>query len=150
MQDTIEDINENTCAAFALFWNICRSWLPPIIIDDIDKFTIGSGLPPMHPDIMEGHDSDYQITIDKLTFTFSNARLAPPMGLTANNYARCVFIILGAWASQCKCKGSSAMTTPHMSGLSLSQHCATTMTPMVVPFILQIMVFVLQVHQIPS
>ncbi|KAF8331270.1 hypothetical protein F5887DRAFT_895022 [Amanita rubescens] len=88
MEDTIEDINQNTCAAFALFWNICRSWVPPTIIDDIDKFTIGSGLPPMHPDIIEGHDSDYQITINQLTFTFSNARLAPPMGLTANNYAR--------------------------------------------------------------
>lgn len=44
--------------------------------------------------IEEEPDGDYNITIDDLTFTFSNAQHAPPMGLTANNYARCALIFL--------------------------------------------------------
>ena len=89
VQDTIEELNEDTCAAFALFWNLCRSWLPDEIINDIDASTLSLGLPPMAPTVQDSHDGGYHITLpDGLTVSFSDVRLAPPMGLTANNYAR--------------------------------------------------------------
>jgi len=92
MHDTIEEMNKDTCAAFALFWNMCRSWLPAGIIDDIDNFVINSGLPPMHPDVQEGHEGEYNIKRDDgLTISFTGVCLAPPMGLAANNYARWMF-----------------------------------------------------------
>lgn len=46
MGDTIEELNQDTCAAFALFWNMCLSWLPPEITADISGATLGSGAPP--------------------------------------------------------------------------------------------------------
>jgi len=88
-QDTIEELNEDTCAAFALFWNLCRSWVPPEVIQDIDTFTLGLGLPPMAPKAQDSHSGDYHITLSNgMAISFSDVRLAPPMGLTANNYAR--------------------------------------------------------------
>jgi hypothetical protein len=95
MQDTIEELDYDTCAAFTFLWNLCCSWLPPVIIDDINSFVENSGLPPMNRDIQEVHEGGYNITIDDLTISFAHVSLAPPMGLTAHNYARLVLILLG-------------------------------------------------------
>jgi hypothetical protein len=94
MPDTIEELNQDTCAAYALFWNMCQSWLPAEITDEIDDFTVNSGLPPMNPEVQEGHDGDYSFTVDGPTVNFSGVRLAPPSGLIANNYARCALQLL--------------------------------------------------------
>ena len=60
MQDTLEELDKDTCAAFALFWNLCHSWVPAEIIDDIDTFTIGAGLPPMDSKIQDTHTGNYK------------------------------------------------------------------------------------------
>ena len=88
MQDTIEELDQETCAAFAFFWNMCCSWLPPVIIDDIDNFILTSGLPPMNHDVQETHEGNYNCTIGDHNINFKHVRFAPPMGLAANNYAR--------------------------------------------------------------
>ncbi len=85
----ISALARDTAAAFALFWNLCRSWLPDEIIRDIDDFVAAHGLPSMDPTaITPTQDGAYTIAIGDTNFDFHDVRLAPPMGVMASNYAR--------------------------------------------------------------
>ena len=85
----LSELAQDTAAVFALFWNLCRSWLPEEIISDIDNFVTADGLPGMDPGpITPAPEGAYSITIEDTTFDFHNVQLAPPMGMMASNYAR--------------------------------------------------------------
>lgn len=85
----ISALARDTAAAFAVFWNLCRSWLPDEIICDIDKFVAAHGPPSMDPTATApAQDGAYTITIGDAAFDFHDVRLAPPMGVMASNYAR--------------------------------------------------------------
>lgn len=85
----ISELARDTAAVFALFWNLCRSWLPAEIISDIDKFIAAHSLPAMDPAATTpAQEGSYKVTIGDTDFDFHNVRLAPPMGMMASNYAR--------------------------------------------------------------
>ena len=48
-KEMISELARDTAAAFALFWNLCQSWLPPVIVSDINKFVAMHSLPAMDP-----------------------------------------------------------------------------------------------------
>ncbi|KAF8315567.1 hypothetical protein F5887DRAFT_1072859 [Amanita rubescens] len=85
------EINANVSAAFALFWNLCRFWLPDPVIDDIDNFMETTGIYPMDGNSRTGKlDGKYTIVAGDLEFEFTDARLAPPAGVVSQNYARAI------------------------------------------------------------
>ena len=87
--EEIERMNYRTSSAFALFWNLCRSWLPQEIIADIDEFMSSTGISAMDGNRrLSSIDGDYEATVGGLTYKFSNVRLAPPQGVMAANYSR--------------------------------------------------------------
>ena len=87
--DDVDELNYNTSAAFAFFWNLCRFWLPDIVIDDIDGFMRDTKIFPMVPNPQIGQlEGKYTVMVDDVEFEFHDARLAPPAGVVAKNYAR--------------------------------------------------------------
>lgn len=83
-----DKMNKNISAAFALFWNLCRFWLPPVVINDIDKFMEDTKIYPMDGSARTGKLSGkYEVIVDGVEFEFTDARLAPPAGVVAQNYA---------------------------------------------------------------
>jgi hypothetical protein len=88
-QEDRQKLDYQTSAAFALFWNMCRNWLPDCVISDIDQFVETTGLYSMDSNQrLGGRNGEYTIPIHNTSFTFSNAQLAPPTGVMAQNYAR--------------------------------------------------------------
>jgi hypothetical protein len=87
--ETLSELARDTAAAFALFWNLCQSWLPSEIIQDINNFIAKEELPPMDPaGPTPAQDGAYRVMIEDTSFDFSDVRLTPPMGVMASNYAR--------------------------------------------------------------
>lgn len=93
--DLRSDMNRDISAAFALFWNLCRFWLPDTIIADFDKFMQDTNIYPMNGDplALGKLEGKYTITFDETEFEFTDARLAPPAGNVSTNYARYMFQI---------------------------------------------------------
>jgi hypothetical protein len=90
-----DELNANVSAAFALFWNLCCFWLPPVVIHDIDDFMEGTNMCPMSPNICPGKiEGKYMVTVDDIEFEFVDACLAPPGGVVSKNYVRWVCICL--------------------------------------------------------
>ena len=87
-----EEVNNDISAAFALFWNLCRFWLPSTIIADVDNFMQESNIYPMAANSAEkpygNLNGKYIITVDDTEFEFTDACLAPPAGVVSQNYAR--------------------------------------------------------------
>lgn len=97
-----ETINYEASSAFAVLWGLARSQLDPEIIADFDTFLAKIG----HDVRMDGDKTmgvdefghgKYKIKLDEgeREFEFHNVELAPPTGVMAENYCRCVqsFII---------------------------------------------------------
>lgn len=90
-KETVQNLDTDTSAVFAMFWNMCRAWLPDEIIKDIDAFTRRTRIPLMDG----GHRIDantgkYAVFIDGIEIEFYDALLAPPTGVMSTNYARFV------------------------------------------------------------
>ncbi|KIL54343.1 hypothetical protein M378DRAFT_92754 [Amanita muscaria Koide BX008] len=84
----LHDFDAQCSSAFAFFWNLARSWLPPEIIKDFDDFIGANNLPPMNRTIQtEGLDGKYTAIINDVKYSFTDARLAPPQGFFGGNYA---------------------------------------------------------------
>ncbi|KAF8341801.1 hypothetical protein F5887DRAFT_1076389 [Amanita rubescens] len=84
----LEDFDYECSSAFALFWNLARSWLPGEIIQDFDDFIESEGLPPMNSEFQtDGLDGTYTAVIKGVRYNFTDARLAPPQGYFGGNYA---------------------------------------------------------------
>jgi len=88
-KEEVDTMNYKISSAFALFWNLCRAWLPADIIADFDKFMTETGITVMGGDRHScALDGDYEAMVDGQTYKFSDVRLAPPQGAMAVNYAR--------------------------------------------------------------
>lgn len=85
-QDAIVAMNYRISSAFAIFWNLCRSWLPEQIIKDFDDFMVKSGILAMGS--VNGTNGDYTAQVGDGTHIFNDVQLAPPQGVMAVNYAR--------------------------------------------------------------
>ncbi|KAF8351718.1 hypothetical protein F5887DRAFT_874065 [Amanita rubescens] len=90
--DLRDDMNRDISSAFALFWNLCRFWLPDTIIADFDQFMQDTNIFPMNsnPSALGMLDGKYTILVDDTEFEFTDARLAPPAGNVSKNYARAI------------------------------------------------------------
>lgn len=85
----VDTLAHQTSAVFALFWNLCRSWLPGGIIGDFDDFIRKNGFPAMNRDWKTtSREGSYEVVIGETSFNFHDVELAPPMGLMASNYSR--------------------------------------------------------------
>src|SRR6266550_9410439 len=75
-----EDLDVATSSVFAMFWNICRAWLPCFVIQDIANFTSSN-----HIALMDGHHKKdttygtYTVNINDIEIEFHDALLAPPL-----------------------------------------------------------------------
>lgn len=78
-------------AAFALVWNMICSRLPAHIVADFQEFIDKNHLRGMDGNGRVGQskgDTVYDIEVESGVFSFHKAKLAPPMGLVAQNYSR--------------------------------------------------------------
>ncbi|KAF8347507.1 hypothetical protein F5887DRAFT_881786, partial [Amanita rubescens] len=90
-QEMVDNLAQQTSAVFALFWNLCRAWLPDEIISDFEDFIHKNGLPAMNRDWKTTtREGSYEVVIGETSFNFHDVELAPPMGLMASNYSRAV------------------------------------------------------------
>ncbi|KAK7025963.1 hypothetical protein VNI00_015792 [Paramarasmius palmivorus] len=84
-----EDLAYEASSSFAVFWNLSRCILPAEIIDDFDRFIEDSGIHRMDSAVMgDGAPSQYTIPTEEGWATFRHAKMAPPCGVFARNYAR--------------------------------------------------------------
>ncbi|KAJ3753728.1 hypothetical protein EV360DRAFT_52978 [Lentinula raphanica] len=76
-------------SAFAFFWNMICALGPKEVLDDIDAFLSDSKIYSMDANCHAGGvEKTYTITVDDVPITFREARMAPPSGVFARNYAR--------------------------------------------------------------
>jgi hypothetical protein len=87
-----EEVNNDISAAFALFWNLCRFWLPSTIIANVDNFMQESNIYLMAANSAGKSygnlDGKYIVTVDNTEFEFTDVRLVPLAGVVSQNYAR--------------------------------------------------------------
>ncbi|TFK62819.1 hypothetical protein BDN72DRAFT_739065, partial [Pluteus cervinus] len=86
-------LTSETCNVFALFWNLCKSKLPGVVVKDFEKFLYGSNISRMDGGLKaEGGDGlgSYALEIGGRKFEFSGEELAPPAGVLAGNYSRAI------------------------------------------------------------
>jgi hypothetical protein len=92
----VDEMDYRSSSIFALFWNLCRDLLPREIMDDFDNFfdkfnmvRMSSGKAYAKNFIAKNTArGDYIVQIGESEFEFSNAEMAPPAGVCAQNYAR--------------------------------------------------------------
>lgn len=95
-----------TSCLFAVFWNICRSRLPPEVMDDIVNFNEQHKLPRMDA----GSGAPVQtgrvaLDLGAHPIVFHDIELAPACGMLGANYARCALT------------GSAAAFAIHLSAI---------------------------------
>ena len=123
-EDEVSCMNYRISSAFAFFWNLCRSWLPPKIIADLDDFMTRTGILAMGSDQQHApHDGDYEATIGGLLCKFSDVRLAPPQGVMAVNYSRYSTSFHNLFSDLNSALGPSTESDNPMNGLYPSIHC---------------------------
>ncbi|KAJ3891722.1 hypothetical protein GG344DRAFT_76645 [Lentinula edodes] len=78
-------------SAFALFWNMICALGPDEVLSDIEHFLSTSNIYGMDANLHAGGTENiYTVPINGLPITFRDARMAPPSGVFARNYARAV------------------------------------------------------------
>lgn len=83
------DYRTEYSSAFALFWNMIRSFGPPEVVADFENFIKTYGIYPVDPQIgRSGPKGQYSVPINGTTVLFTNAHMSPPQGAFARNYAR--------------------------------------------------------------
>lgn len=76
-------------SAFALFWNMTRSFGPPEVVKDFENFMEVLGIPAMDPALYRpGPAQEYTVPVNGTNIVFTNAHMAPPQGAFARNYGR--------------------------------------------------------------
>lgn len=86
-----ESYQVKSASVFALFWNLIRSFGPPVVVQDLEQFASSSGIYGMDPAIYGGGKENlYAVTVDGVEVMFQNAHMSPPQGVFARNYARYV------------------------------------------------------------
>jgi hypothetical protein len=88
----VQSLDYQTSSAFAIFWNLCRAWLPAEIIEDITQYMGKTKIPSMDASrSLSSRTGAYTVIADGAKFEFSNVDLAPLTGVMARNYSRCDF-----------------------------------------------------------
>ncbi|KAJ3810314.1 hypothetical protein F5876DRAFT_65728 [Lentinula aff. lateritia] len=78
-------------SAFALFWNMVCALGPAEVLSDIEHFLSTTKIYGMDANLHAGGPENvYTVPINGIPITFRNARMAPPSGVFARNYARAV------------------------------------------------------------
>ncbi|KAJ4492337.1 hypothetical protein C8R41DRAFT_733462, partial [Lentinula lateritia] len=78
-------------SAFALFWNMVCALGPAEVLSDIEHFLSTTKIYGMDANLHAGSPENvYTVPINGIPITFRNARMAPPSGVFARNYARAV------------------------------------------------------------
>ncbi|KAH7920021.1 hypothetical protein BV22DRAFT_986498, partial [Leucogyrophana mollusca] len=86
----VEGLDCSSSSAFALFWNMCRSILPPEIISDFNDYLAANNMCRMDTSIQnDSKFGKYAVGAgDNDFYAFHCAEMAPPTGVFACNYAR--------------------------------------------------------------
>lgn len=92
----VDELDYRSSSIFALFWNLCRDLLPSEIMDDFDNFFDQFNMVRMSSEKGAAKEfiaknttrGDYMVQVGETEFVFSNAEMAPPSGVCAQNYAR--------------------------------------------------------------
>jgi hypothetical protein len=86
-------LNYRISCAFALFWNMAKTHLPPEIIHDITGFLERTSIFRMDADQQsptpEGKGT-YTVDVGGIPVDFNGVELAPPMGMMSTNYCRAI------------------------------------------------------------
>ncbi len=93
-QDEIDDFDSKQCSAFAFFWNLLRHRLPLEILANFDGWMNTEMVPRMTTQWKDLETKgSYSIDLPfGRNFEFHGVDLAPPAGIMAHNYSRCVYI----------------------------------------------------------
>ena len=90
-QEDLLDLNYRSSSAFALFWNMIQSRLPPPVTESFSSFLEETGIPRMGVYQQVGAaEGNYMVSNLMETFIFHEVSLPPPSGIFVQNYARCV------------------------------------------------------------
>ncbi|KAF9061533.1 hypothetical protein BDP27DRAFT_1235073 [Rhodocollybia butyracea] len=86
------ELQYKSASVFALFWNLVKSFGPKEVVEDLEEFVKENDLYRMDTSYVQNRKSQtYTIDVgDGVPVTFHNTDLAPPSGVFARNYARCV------------------------------------------------------------
>ncbi len=97
-ENDASEMHYRCSAAFALFWNLCKSVVPDEIIKDFVTYLRELGIGRMDGDGVMACDDEgkgsYKVEIEtgpdkeRRVFEFKNVDLAPPTGVSGENYAR--------------------------------------------------------------
>lgn len=90
-QEDLFDLNYQSSSAFALFWNMVQSRLPPEVTRSFDTFLEETGIPRMDVYKKVGASKgNYMVSDMRDTYVFHDVPLPPPSGVCVQNYARYV------------------------------------------------------------
>ncbi len=128
-------------ASFALFWNLCKSVVPNEIINDFLEYLQELGIGRMDGNGAMSCDAEgkgsYKVEIEagpnkkQEVFEFNNVDLAPPTGVSGENYARCVHYLLNKILKTNECAIISFIHRegqPHKWAVSWTTSRFSTMT----------------------
>jgi hypothetical protein len=89
--EQVQTINYRSSSAFALLWNMAKNRVPDEVIDDITDFCDRTGIYRMDANMrLPSAEGVYGVDIGDHAIQFHGVELAPPTGVMATNYARCV------------------------------------------------------------
>lgn len=88
-EETKDVYRTESSSAFALFWNMVRSFGPREVVEDFEKFMEKEGIYAMDPAIGRcGPERQYTVPVNGINILFTKAHMAPPQGALARNYGR--------------------------------------------------------------
>ncbi|EDR02770.1 uncharacterized protein LACBIDRAFT_332047 [Laccaria bicolor S238N-H82] len=96
LKGVVDEMDYRSSSIFALFWNLCCDLLPREIMDDFNNFFDQFNMVQMSSEKGAAKSfiaknttrGDYMVQVGDTEFVFSNAEMAPPAGVCAQNYAR--------------------------------------------------------------
>lgn len=97
----MDDLDRKTAHAFSILWMLIRRKLPHEVSDNLVTWLAETGIYRMNKEIVhnlreQSDEGEIELDIGDFSFNFQWAELAPPSGLMAANYSRCVLILLAA------------------------------------------------------
>ncbi|KAK7018687.1 hypothetical protein VNI00_018314 [Paramarasmius palmivorus] len=91
-EDETRSLHYDTSAIFALLWNLAVTMMPDDVLADFEDFIGELGIHCMDPSIHYHGEANnmYTVRIRGADIPLRDAELAPPCGVCAKNYARCM------------------------------------------------------------
>ena len=97
----MDDLDRKTAHAFSILWMLIHRKLPDEVYDDLVTWLAETGIYRMNKEIVhnlweQSDEGEIELDIGDFSFNFQWAELAPPSGLMAANYSRCMPILFAA------------------------------------------------------